>query len=128
MSIEIRSLRECELEEANRIFRLAFGTFLGLQEPTDFAADADLVGTRWRASRHNVTFGAFDGDQLIGSNVATRWGSFAFFGPLTVRPEHWGRGVAQRLLDPTMDMFNQWGVTAAGLFTFPHSPKHLALY
>lgn len=128
MSIEIRSLCESDLEEADRIFRMAFGSFLGLPNPMDFAAGADLIGNRWRASRHNRTFGAFDGEKLIGSNVATCWGSFGFFGPLTISPDYWDKGIAQQLLGPTMDALNQWGVRAAGLFTFPQSPKHLSLY
>jgi hypothetical protein len=36
--------------------------------------------------------------------------------------------VARALLDATMPIFDSWGVTHAGLFTFPGSPKHLALY
>src|SRR6516162_9082393 len=27
-----------------------------------------------------------------------------------------------------MDLFGKWGVREAGLFTFAHSPKHIALY
>lgn len=128
MNIDIRPLREGDLGEADRIFRLAFGTFLGLADPTSFAAGADLIGTRWRAPAGNTTFGAFDGETLVGSNFVANWGSFGFFGPLTVLPNYWGKGIAQRLLEPTMDTFARWGVGQAGLFTFPHSPKHLALY
>ena len=43
---------------------------------------------------------ARDNGRLIGSGVATRWGSFGFFGPLTVLPEYWGRGVAQQYSGP----------------------------
>jgi len=32
------------------------------------------------------------------------------------------------LLAPTMEIFEGWGVRHRGLFTFPHSPKHMALY
>ncbi len=128
MTIDIRPLRESDLPEADRIFRLAFGTFLGLPDPTAFAAGADLIGTRWRAPAGNAAFGAFDGETLVGSNFVANWGSFGFFGPLTVRPDYWSKGIAQRLLAPTMDTFARWGVRQAGLFTFPHSPKHLALY
>lgn len=128
MTIDIRPLRENDLPEADRIFRLAFGTFLGLPDPTTFAAGADLIGTRWRAPASNATFGAFDGETLVGSNYAASWGSFGFFGPLTVRPDFWSKGIAQRLLEPTMDVFARWGVRQSGLFTFPQSPKHLALY
>lgn len=126
-SIKVGLLKQSELEEANRICRLAFGTFLGLPNPLDFMGDRDLVTPRWR-STHVKMIAARDGGRLIGSNVATRWGSFGFFGPLTVLPEYWDRGVAQRLLDSTMTIFDRWGVRHTGLFTFPHSAKHVGLY
>jgi GNAT superfamily N-acetyltransferase len=50
------------------------------------------------------------------------------FGPLTVRPELWNRGVGRRLLAATLPLFDAAGVRHAGLFTFADSPKHLALY
>jgi GNAT superfamily N-acetyltransferase len=128
MSIDIRPLTERDLPEADRIFRLAFGTFMGLPDPMTFAAGADLIGTRWRAPACNATVGAFDGDVLVGSNYVTRWGSFGFFGPLTVRPDYWSKGIGQLLLAPTMEIFARWGVRQSALYTFPHSPKHLALY
>jgi GNAT superfamily N-acetyltransferase len=128
MQIEIRALRERDLAEAGRIFRLAFGTFLGLPDPMSFAPGADLIGTRWRAASHHAVFGAFDGEVLIGSNCVANWGSFGFFGPLTIRPDHWNKGVARQLLEATMSTFGRWGTPHAGLFTFPQSPKHLALY
>ena len=43
-------------------------------------------------------------------------------------PAYWDRGVAQRLLEPTMAMIDSWGVRFAGLFTFAASAKHVALY
>src|SRR5262249_31749828 len=66
--------------------------------------------------------------ELVGSNFATRWGSFGFFGPLSVRPDLWDRGIARRLLERTMPIFDDWKSTHRGLFTFAHSPKHHALY
>ncbi len=126
-SIKIGLLKQSELEEAGRIVRLAFGTFLGLPDPRDFMEDRDLMTPRWR-STHVKVIAARDGGRLIGSNVATRWGSFAFFGPLTVLPEYWDRGVAQRLLEATMAIFDRWGVRHSGLYTFPQSAKHIGLY
>ena len=120
-------LKQSELEEANRIVRLAFGTFLGLTNPLDFMGDRNFMTPRWR-SAHVKVIAARDGSRLIGSNVATRWGSFGFFGPLTVLPEYWDRGVAQRLLEATMTIFDRWGVRHTGLFTFPQSAKHVGLY
>src|SRR5579862_6070545 len=125
--IKVGLLKQSELEEAGRIVRLAFGTFLGLPNPLDFMGDRDLMAPRWRAT-HVRVIAAREGGRLIGSNVATRWGSFGFFGPLTVLPEYWDRGVAQRLLESTMALFDRWGVRHTGLFTFPQSAKHLGLY
>jgi hypothetical protein len=65
---------------------------------------------------------------IVGSNLAANWGSFGTFGPLTVRPEYWNTGVAQALLVPTMEIFENRGIREAGLFTFVQSPKHIGLY
>ena len=127
MDIRLRPLDKQDLSEADRIFRLAFGTFLGLPDPLAFGGDADYVNTRWHAAPH-ATLGAYAGRELLGSNFATHWGSFGFFGPLTVRPDLWEKGVARRLLDGTMQLFDDWGVRHSALFTFAHSPKHVALY
>lgn len=125
--IEISPLRETDLVQADRIFRLAFGTYLGLPEPLAFGGDSDFVGTRWRAAPDAVV-GAYADGTLIGSNFAARWGSFGFFGPLTVHPDYWDKGIARRLLTATMSQFEHWGIRHVGLFTFPESPKHVGLY
>ncbi len=126
-SVQIGALREDELEEAGRVVRVAFGTFLLLPNPMEFMGDRDFVTPRWRA-RNTKLQAARQNGKLIGSNMATRWGSFAFFGPLTVLPEYWNRGVAQQLLAATMKIFDRWGVRRSALFTFPHSPRHVGLY
>ncbi|MDT3679896.1 MAG: GNAT family N-acetyltransferase [Burkholderiaceae bacterium] len=125
--VAIRPLREIELDEAERIFRLAFGTFLGLPDPSAFMSGAALLHARWRADASAALAADLHGT-LIGSNYATNWGSVGFFGPLTVRPELWDRGIGQRLLDDGLRMFRDWGTPHVGLFTFPHSPKHIGLY
>ena len=89
--------------------------------------DRNLMAPRWR-STHVKVIAAREGGRLIGSNIVTRWGSFGFFGPLTVLPEYWDRGVAQRLLEATMTIFDSWGLRHTGLFTFPQSAKHVGLY
>jgi hypothetical protein len=89
--------------------------------------DRIYIASRWRAPNTKV-IAARDNGRLVGSNVATRWGSFGFFGPLTVLPEYWDRGVAQQLLESTMKAFDRWGLRHTGLFTFSHSAKHVGLY
>src|SRR5271155_1078347 len=125
--IKVSLLKESEVDEAGRIVRLAFGTFLGLPNPLDFMGDRNLMTPRWR-STHIKVIAAREGSRLIGSNIAIRWGSFGFFGPLSVLPEYWDRGVAQRLLASTMTIFEGWGLRHTGLCTFPHSAKHVGLY
>jgi GNAT superfamily N-acetyltransferase len=127
LSLEVRPLCERDLDRADHVFRLAFGTFLGLADPLRFAGDADCVRTRFRSPCVSALAAELDGE-LVGSNFATRWGSFGFFGPLTVRPDLWDRGIARRLLERTMPIFDDWQTTHRGLFTFSHSPKHHALY
>jgi len=127
MNVLVRPLYREDLAEADRIFRIAFGTFLALPNPAEFAGTADYIRTRWTADP-SAAFGAQLNKELVGSNLATKWGSVAFFGPLTVRPEYWNKGVATRLMEPTLDLFAKWTSTHEGLFTFAHSPKHIASY
>jgi GNAT superfamily N-acetyltransferase len=125
--VVVRPLAESELAQADQTVRVAFGTFLGMPDPGSFMGDANYAHTRWKADPAAVLAALHDG-KLVGSCFATHWGSFGFFGPLTVAPEYWGRGIAQRLLGPTMEIFHRWGTRHTGLYTFPHSHKHMALY
>ena len=125
--VAVRPLQERDLPATDHIMRLAFGTFIGLPEPTAFMGDASYVRTRWLADP-NAAFAAEVGGELVGSNFATDWGSVGFFGPLTIRPDFWDRGVGKRLMEPVMELFSKWGTKHAGLFTFAHSPKHVGLY
>ena len=125
--ISVRPLRERDLPAADHVMRLAFGTFLGLPEPTSFMGDAGYVRTRWVADP-TAAFVAEVNGEVVGSNFATQWGSVAFFGPLTVHPHHWERHIASRLMEPILECFTRWGATYTGLFTFPQSPKHIHLY
>ncbi len=125
--VRVRPLAAEDLDEADRICRVAFGTFLGVPEPEKFFGDADMVRTRWRADPGAGLAAELDG-RLAGSNFAANWGSVGFFGPLTVAPEYWDRAIAQRLLDATMDLFAAWETRHVGLFTFAQSAKHVGLY
>jgi predicted N-acetyltransferase YhbS len=123
----VRPLRASDLDDADRIFRLAFGTFVGLPDPMQFAGDSDWIRSRFRTDP-DAAFGAEIDGRLVGSNLVTTWGSVGFFGPLSVHPERWDAGVAKRLLGPTMDLFAARGTRHIGLFTFPQSAKHVGLY
>jgi GNAT superfamily N-acetyltransferase len=126
-AISVRLLQEEDIEAADHIMRLAFGTFLGLPEPAAFMGDVDFVRTRWR-TEPSAAFGAYVDGEFAGSNFAINWGSVGFFGPLTVRPDLWDQGVGTLLMEPVMECFRRWGTKQAGLFTFAHSPKHVGMY
>ena len=126
-SVEIRLMRQSDIPQADRIMRLAFGTFLGLPDPLSFMGDAGYVKTRYIANPSAALVAEADG-KLAGSNFALNWGSVGIFGPLTIHPDLWNKGVAKRLLEKTMDIFDKWKIKHAGLFTFAQSIKHIHLY
>ncbi|MFC4950224.1 GNAT family N-acetyltransferase [Pseudonocardia sp. GCM10023141] len=123
MDIEVRGLVAAEVDAADRIVHDAFGTFLG----ADVFGDTALLRTRFGATNTQV-IGAFDAGELIGSSVLTRWGSVAFLGPLSVSPKRWDSGIGRRLVTASLEVFDAWGVTHQGLFTFADSPRHHGLY
>lgn len=126
-AVSVRPMIEADLDRADEIFRVAFGTFLGVPEPRTTFGTADYVRTRWTAEPHAAFAAVVDGE-LVGSNFATNWGSVGFFGPLTVRPDMWDKGIGSSLMEPVMNCFETWGNRHLGLFTFSHSPKHIELY
>jgi GNAT superfamily N-acetyltransferase len=126
-AVTVRPLAERDLEDADRIMRVAFGTFLGVADPADTFGDADHVRTRFRAAPDCAWAAELDGE-LVGSVFAARWGTFAFLGPLTVDPGVWDRGVGSRLVEAVTGTFDRWQISQAGLFTFPNSARHIGLY
>ena len=127
LAIDVRPLRAADVDAADRIMRLAFGTIRGLPDPGAAFGDAETVRTRFLSAPDRAWAAEADGE-VVGSVFAARWGSFGFLGPLTVDPRFWDRGVGSRLLEPVVAAFTRWGVRQAGLFTFADSPKHLGLY
>lgn len=125
--VVIENLREEDLAAADHVFRLAFGTFIGLPDPLQFAAGADFINTRWKTDPKAFFAAKVDG-RLAGTNFATNRGSVGFFGPLTIHPAFWDRGIGKRLMEPVIACFSNWGTTHDGLFTFAQSQKHVGLY
>jgi GNAT superfamily N-acetyltransferase len=123
----IRPLTEADLVDADRVFRMAFGTFLRVPDPRQFFGDAEFVRTRWHADPR-AAFAAVRDGRLVGSNFLANWGSVGFFGPLSVDPPCWGQGIAKLLMEPTVALFDSWGTRHAGLFTFAQSSLHIGLY
>ncbi len=123
----IRPLREDDVPAADHIMRIAFGTMLGAPEPAKFFGDSSWVSHRQKVAPDAAFAAEVDGE-LVGSNFASIWGSFGSFGPLTIRPDVWDRGIGGRLMEPVLDLFSQRQIRLAGLFTSPNSPKHVGMY
>jgi RimJ/RimL family protein N-acetyltransferase len=96
---------------------MAFGTFIGLEDPLTFFGDAEFIRTRFMANPSG-SFAAEVNGELVGSNFVANWGSVGIFGPLTIRPDFWDKGVAKQLLKSTTDYFEKLGTKHIGLFTW----------
>jgi len=107
--------------------RSALGPAIGLPQPDPVTGDTGYVRPRFRAAP-NTAFAAEVEGSVVGSNFATRWGTFACCGPLTVRRDLWDQDIPQKLLEPVLDLFDRWNTRLAGLFTFADNTKQHALY
>ena len=125
--IIVRHMVKEDLKEADRIIRLAFGTFRGHDDPENFRSDARFAHPRFSADPSASFVAELDG-KVIGSNFGLHWGSVGIFGPLTVHPEYWDKGIGSKLMAPVMSCFKTWNVTHSGAMTFANSPKHVNLY
>ena len=127
MSLTIRPLEESDLEAADKVRRLAFGTHFGLPDPLSFSGTSRLIEIRRRAWPDGSILAEQDG-AIAGIAISSRWGSLGVFGPLAVHPQYWRSGIARQLLDATMPIYESWHCRATALFTFPASLTHVGLY
>ncbi len=122
----IRLLQEHELPKADRIFRLAFGTFLGLPDPMKFSGDTNYMQRLYAYPKAALAAEIYG--QLVGFNFLSKWGSFGSFCPLSVHPNFWNQGVGKKLMSATMECFKNWQTQQICLFTFSRSAQHLYFY
>jgi GNAT superfamily N-acetyltransferase len=118
----IRLLQEHELVDANRTFRLAFGTVIGVPNPETYRNDVNYMN-RW----YNDPSGAFAAEvdgHIVGVNIAISWGSFGYFGPLAIHPDYWGHSIGKKLVQSVVDRFSDWSIQQVGFF---HSPIVLSI-
>jgi len=127
MSLTIRPLEEADVDAAEKVRRLAFGTYFGLSDPLSFSGTARLVESRRRIWPDGALVAEKDG-AILGVAISSRWGRLGLFGPLAVHPEHWRGGLAHSLLEASMPVFDCWRCSAVALFTFPASLTHIGLY
>lgn len=123
----VRPMREADLDAADRVVRLAFGTEFRLPDPMQFLGDGDLIRPRWRANPSGCLV-AESGGGIVGSVTVLDWGSVAMLGPLSVHPDYWNQGVARLLLSAALQAAEAGGARLVQLFTHPNSPRHIRLY
>lgn len=128
MSAVVRPLAAADVPAAVALNRAAFSRFFGLPDPAKFRAGADMIGPRRRLWPKAALALELDGE-LAGAALMMRWGSVCVLGPVTVAPEHWGKGLARVLVAKLVDIVDDNGwFSLTGLFTHPQSPKHIRLY
>jgi len=71
---------------------------------------------------------ALSGDEVVGANFSVLRGTLGWFGPLAVRPDAQGHGIAQRLVTECLQSAEERGVRLMGLETLANSPQHVHLY
>src|SRR5437870_5078323 len=71
---------------------------------------------------------AVRGDEVVGANFSVLRGTLGWFGPLAVRPDAQGLGIAQLLVQEFVRSAGERGATLMGLETMANSPQHVHLY
>lgn len=127
MSTAIRRLEEPDVDTAEAVYRLAFGTYFNLPDPRAFSGDSRKIELRQRAWPDGALVAEEDG-AIVGVAISSRWGRLGLFGPLAVHPQRWRGGVARKLIEAALPIYDRWGCRAVGLFTFPASMTHVGLY
>lgn len=123
----VRPLREADFDEADRIYRLAFGTFFGLPDPAKFRGDGEAVRGRFITDPEGAV-AAEVGGRLVASGFLMNWGSVGILGPLTVDVDVWSRGIARAVMSELVARLISRKHAFSGLFTHPQSAKHIRLY
>jgi len=125
--IVVRPMTAGDLADATRIFRSAFGTFLGVPDVGRFRLDLGTIEARFKTDKGTALVAERDG-KLVGSVMAMDWGSQFIVGPLTVDPACWNQGVARLLTAEILAVAERRNPRLVSLFTFPQSATHLRLY
>ena len=123
----IRPMVVADLPEADRINRIAFGTFFGLKDPAEFRGDGDAVYGRFEANPGGAFVGELGGCQ-VACGFVTNWKGMAILGPLTVDVDYWGSGIGRRMMAKMITYIDKHSFRLSGLFTHPQSPTHIRLY
>lgn len=123
----VRQLTKDDHAQADRINRIAFGTFFGLDTPSSFRGDGEVIAGRFAANPDGAFAAELEG-KLVACGFVMDWENVGLLGPLTVDVDVWGRGIGHAMMDAMTRYMDRRGFALQGLFTHPQSPTHIRLY
>lgn len=128
--ITVRGMRESDLDAVLDITNEAFRGLV--EKNTGRRPDGPLFASslgRYRLALDPLgCHVALSGDEVVGANFSVLRGALGWFGPLAVRPDAQGHGIAQRLVTECLHSAERRGVRLMGLETLANSPQHVHLY
>jgi predicted N-acetyltransferase YhbS len=128
--VEVRAMRPEDLEAVLDITNAAFGELFASRSghKPDGPLFAEVMG-RYRLELDPAgCHVAVTGREIVGANFSILRGTVGWFGPLAVRPDHQGHGIAQRLVAECIRSAELRGARLVGLETLANSPQHIHLY
>jgi len=129
-AIQVRQMRESDLGAALDITNAAFGDLI--ERTTGHKPEGPMFASNLATYRLSLDppgcHVALSGDEVVGVNFSVLRGTLGWFGPLAVRPNAQGRGIAQRLVTECLRSADERGVRLMGLETLANSPQHIHLY
>jgi ribosomal protein S18 acetylase RimI-like enzyme len=128
--IAVRTMREADLDAVLKITNDAFRGLV--QSNTGRRPEGPLFASSLGRYRLEVDprgcHVALSGDEVVGANFSVLRGTLGWFGPLAVRPDVQGHGIAQRLVMECLRSAEERGVRLMGLETLANSAQHVHLY
>jgi N-acetylglutamate synthase-like GNAT family acetyltransferase len=129
--VQIRRFRKGDLSKVKDVLEQSFGDFLERQlgtRPRQAFNGAQYVHHRWLMEPWGCFVAEEDGAKIVGAALAVTWGTVGLLGPLAVLTHYHNQTIAQQLIKAVQEFFEENKATLHGAVTYPHSPKHLALF
>ena len=117
---------ENDLAEVLAVTEAAFGDLIGRisgHRPPEKIFASNLATYRLQLDPRGCHV-AVSGEEVVGANFSVLRGTLAWFGPLAVKPDSQGHGIAQRLVTECVRSAYERGARLIGLETLANSPHH----
>jgi predicted N-acetyltransferase YhbS len=124
-------VRKGDLSKVRDVMEQTFGDFLERQlgtRPRQAFGGAQYVHHRWLMEPWGCFVAEEDGAKIVGTALATAWGSVGLLGPVAVLTNYQNLSVGRELIRAVDAFFDEHRTTVQGVVTYPTSAKHLHLY